>query len=151
MAFHWRSKRRSERGSNAMVNAFQCTRPTAFANSGYTYNLRCFPNVSVSSKFRIRRHFEADMGKLSVYARNRILSLRSSGVKIQKIKDMLEEEGIETSRSSSKSFSFSLSEKWQCKRCSSQWKKAHLKRRTTAVCRRTDERERWIDIKWIKK
>ena len=39
------------------------------------------------------------MGKLSVYARNRILSLRSSGVNIQKIKDMLEEEGIETSRS----------------------------------------------------
>ena len=41
------------------------------------------------------RNFEADMGKLSVYARNRILSLWSSGVKIQKIKDIVEEEGIE--------------------------------------------------------
>ena len=41
-----------------------------------SYDLRCFPNVRVSSKFRIRHHFvQADMGKLSVIVRNRILSL----------------------------------------------------------------------------
>lgn len=83
-----------------MVNAFQCNASDSVRKLVITrwipYDLRCFPNVSVSSEFRIRHHFEADMGKLSVYARNRILSLRSSGVKIQKIKDMLEEEGIET-------------------------------------------------------
>ena len=50
------------------------------------YDLLCFLNVRVSSKFRIRHHFiQAGMGKLSVIVRNRILSLWSSGVEIQKI------------------------------------------------------------------
>jgi len=39
------------------------------------------------------------MGKLSEYARNRIISLRSSGTTQTKIKDLLEQEGIKTSRS----------------------------------------------------
>ena len=40
------------------------------------------------------------MGKLSLYARNRVNSLQSSGVNITKITDILQEEGIRTSRSS---------------------------------------------------
>ena len=39
------------------------------------------------------------MGKLSLYARKRIISLRSSGAKHTKIKELLETEGIKTSRS----------------------------------------------------
>ena len=39
------------------------------------------------------------MGKLSEYARKRIISLRSSGTKQTKIKELLEQEGIKTSRS----------------------------------------------------
>ena len=39
------------------------------------------------------------MGKLSEHARKRIISLRSSGTTQTKIKELLEEEGIKTSRS----------------------------------------------------
>ena len=39
------------------------------------------------------------MGKLSKYARKRIISLRSSGTTQTKIKELLEEEGIKTFRS----------------------------------------------------
>ena len=39
------------------------------------------------------------MGKLSSYARNRIVSLKSSGMSVVKITEALREEGIETSRS----------------------------------------------------
>ena len=39
------------------------------------------------------------MGKLSEYARKRIISLRSSGTTQTKIKELLEQEGIKTSRS----------------------------------------------------
>ena len=39
------------------------------------------------------------MGKLSTYARNRIVSLKSSGMSVVKITEALKEEGIETSRS----------------------------------------------------
>ena len=40
------------------------------------------------------------MGKLSPYARNRVISLQSSSVDITKITDIFQEEGIRTSRSS---------------------------------------------------
>ena len=39
------------------------------------------------------------MGKPSLYARNRIVLLRSAGIKIQRVRD-IEKEGIKTSRSS---------------------------------------------------
>ena len=39
------------------------------------------------------------MGKLSEYARKRVISLRSSGTTQTKIKELLEQDGIKTSRS----------------------------------------------------
>ena len=39
------------------------------------------------------------MGKLSMYARNRIISLRNSGKKIMSISSIIKEEGIQASRS----------------------------------------------------
>lgn len=66
-------------------------------------NFRDFPSVN-ERRFRLHitsyRVFTLTaMGKLSEYARKRIISLRSSGTKQTKIKELLEQEGIKTSRS----------------------------------------------------
>ena len=62
-------------------------------------NTIIFPKLA-SFELTVRQCQVREMGKLSLYARNRVISLQSSGVNITKITDILREEGVTTSRSS---------------------------------------------------